>query len=50
MVKLLISQDSVADALAYAEGAKGRVLHDVLRHGKMNVTKTIMAAEREEER
>ena len=49
MVALLIAQDRPAEALAYAERAKGRVLLDVLRNGRANITKAMTRAEQEQE-
>lgn len=49
MVSLLVSQKNAADALAYAERAKGRVLLDVLRGGRADVSKAMTAGERERE-
>ena len=50
MVELLIAQNNVSDALAYAERAKGRALLDVLQSGRINVTKAMTAKEQEQER
>lgn len=50
MVDLLVARGEAAAALAYAEQAKGRVLLDVLRGGRVNVTKSMTPAEQEEER
>jgi CHAT domain-containing protein/Tfp pilus assembly protein PilF len=49
VVDLLIAQQKPAEALAYAERAKGRVLLDVLRHGRANITGAMTRAEREQE-
>jgi CHAT domain-containing protein/tetratricopeptide (TPR) repeat protein len=49
MVELLATQNHPAEALAYAERAKGRVLLDVLRSGRVRITKAMTAAERERE-
>ena len=49
MVELLIVQNKPAEALAYAERAKGRVLLDVLRHGRANITGAMTRAEQEQE-
>jgi CHAT domain-containing protein len=49
MSALLISQNRLAEALAYAERAKGRVLLDVLRNGRANITKAMTRAEQEQE-
>ena len=50
MVALLISQKNYAQALTYAERAKARVLLDVLRSGKTDVTKAMTAQEQQRER
>jgi CHAT domain-containing protein/tetratricopeptide (TPR) repeat protein len=50
MVELLVDHGRPADALAYAERAKGRVLLDVLHSGRVRVTKAMTAPERETER
>ncbi len=50
MAELLISQNNANEALIYAERAKSRVLLDVLRSGRINVTKAMTAAEQEQER
>lgn len=50
MVELLVAQNRQEDALAYAERAKARVLLDVLRSGRVNVTKAMTATEKERER
>jgi CHAT domain-containing protein/TPR repeat protein len=50
MVGLLIDQNKAAEALAYAERAKGRVLLDVLSSGKVNITKAMTPIEQEQER
>lgn len=49
MVESLIAQNKDADALAYAERAKGRVLLDVLRNGRAQINKAMTRAEREQE-
>lgn len=49
MMELLLSEGRAADALAYAENAKGRTLLDVIRRGRVNVTKSMTAAERARE-
>ncbi len=41
MVDLLIKQKDAAQALLYAERAKGRVLLDVLSSGRVNITKAM---------
>jgi CHAT domain-containing protein/tetratricopeptide (TPR) repeat protein len=50
MVKLLVSENNPAEALDYAERAKGRVLLDVLRSGRINITKAMTPEEKERER
>lgn len=48
LVDLLIKQGKPLDALMYAEKAKGRVLLDVLRGGKPDLSKVLTAAEKAE--
>ncbi|HWP55810.1 MAG TPA: CHAT domain-containing protein [Pyrinomonadaceae bacterium] len=50
MVELLIAQNKVAEAFHYAELAKGRMLLDVLRHGRSDISKTMTAEERDHEK
>jgi CHAT domain-containing protein/Tfp pilus assembly protein PilF len=50
MVGLLIAQNKVTVAFHYAEMAKGRILLDVLRHGRSDISKTITAEERDHEK
>ena len=50
MVAHLISQKKHAQALTYAERAKARVLLDVLRSGRTNVTKAMTTQEQQRER
>jgi CHAT domain-containing protein/Tfp pilus assembly protein PilF len=50
MVGLLVAQDKPGDALPYAEQAKARVLLDVLRRGRVDVTKAMTSREREQEK
>jgi CHAT domain-containing protein len=50
IVKLSVAENRVAEALAYAERAKARVLLDVLRSGRVNVSKAMTASEQERER
>jgi len=50
MIKLLVEQKQVSAALGYAERAKARVLLDVLRSGRIDVTKAMTAAEQGQER
>ncbi len=49
MFLLLIGQNRTEEAFEYAERAKGRVLIDVLRGGKENITKFMTAVERSRE-
>jgi len=50
MVGLLIAENKVAEAFHYAEMAKGRMLLDVLRHGRPDISKTMTAGERDHEK
>jgi len=50
MVGLLIAQNKVPEAFHYAEMAKGRILLDVLRHGRSDISKTMTAEERDHEK
>jgi CHAT domain-containing protein/uncharacterized protein HemY len=50
MAGLLITQNEPFEALRYAERSKARVLLDVVRNGKGDITKDMTAQEREEER
>lgn len=50
MVRLLIGSNNTAEALNFAERAKGRVLLDVLRSGRIDITKAMTPAEKERER
>ena len=50
LVGLLVRQHEPAQALAYADRAKGRVLLDVLHGGRENVTKAMTADEIKQER
>lgn len=45
MVRLLVAEHSTAEALNFAERAKGRVLLDVLRSGRIDITKAMTPAE-----
>jgi len=45
MVGLLVAQKQFADAIAYAERAKGRALLDVLIGGRVNITRAMTAPE-----
>ncbi len=49
MVGLLVAQKQFADALGYAERAKGRALLDVLVDGRVNITKAMTLPEQERE-
>jgi CHAT domain-containing protein/Tfp pilus assembly protein PilF len=50
MVGLLIAQNKPGEAFHYAEMAKGRMLLDVLRHGRSDISKTMTAEERDHEK
>ena len=50
MVELLTGQNKLPEALGYAERAKGRLLLDVLRSGKVNLSKAMTVEEGEKER
>jgi tetratricopeptide (TPR) repeat protein len=50
MIELLVDQKQFEAALGYAERAKARVLLDVLRSGRIDVTKAMTAAEQDQER
>jgi len=50
MVGLLIAQNKIPEAFHYAEMAKGRMLLDVLRYGRSDISKTMTAEEREREK
>ena len=49
MISLLMRQNSIKEALKYAERAKGRVLLDVLRNGRTNLNKSLSQKEHSEE-
>jgi len=49
MVALLIEQKQFAEAFVYAERVKGRMLLDVLRNGRVDITKSMSTEERERE-
>ena len=50
MVQLLLAQHDTAQALSYAERAKGRVLLDVLSSGRANITKAMTSEELKRDR
>jgi CHAT domain-containing protein/TolA-binding protein len=50
MVELLVAQNKVAEAFHYAELAKGRMLLDVLRNGRADITQTMTDEERAQEK
>ncbi|MEK6321027.1 MAG: CHAT domain-containing tetratricopeptide repeat protein [Acidobacteriota bacterium] len=50
MVSMLIQQGKAEEALKYAERAKGRVLLDVFRNGRIDVNKSLSQREQSEER
>jgi CHAT domain-containing protein/tetratricopeptide (TPR) repeat protein len=50
MVRLLVNEHNTAEALNFAERAKGRVLLDVLRSGRVDTTKAMTPAEVSRER
>ena len=50
MVELLVSQNKFAEAFHYAELAKGRMLLDVLRNGRADITRTMTDEERAHEK
>jgi len=49
IIALLIEQNKIDEAFAYAERAKARALLDVLQSGKINITKAMTAKEQEQE-
>jgi CHAT domain-containing protein len=49
MVELLVEQKKLPEAFAYAERAKARMLLDVLRNGRSDITKSMTAEERARE-
>ena len=50
MVDLLIAQNKVTEAFHYAEMAKGRMLLDVLRQGRSDISWTMTVEERDHEK
>lgn len=49
MVSLLIQQNNLEEALKYAERARARVLLDVLRNGRINISKSLGQDEQSKE-
>jgi CHAT domain-containing protein len=49
MVDLLVEQKQFAEAFVYAERVKGRMLLDVLRNGRVDITRSMSVEERERE-
>ncbi|HEU4389066.1 MAG TPA: CHAT domain-containing protein, partial [Blastocatellia bacterium] len=49
MSELLIDQGNLAEALAYVERAKGRALLDTLQSGRVDITKAMTSADRNQE-
>lgn len=50
MINLLLAEGNLPEAFSHAERAKGRVLLDVLRSGRVNITKAMTSQEQEQER
>jgi len=50
LVSLSVEQNNLREALKVAERAKGRVLLDVLRNGRINISASLSEKERSEER
>jgi CHAT domain-containing protein len=50
MVELLLAQNKVTQAFHYAELAKGRMLLDVLRNGRTDITQSMTGEERAQEK
>lgn len=50
MVDLMLEQNRIPDAWVYAEQAKGRVLFETFQSGKIDLSKSLTAEEREKER
>src|SRR4029078_9991667 len=50
MVDLLIDQKELNEGLVYAERAKGRVLLDVMKSGRVDITKAMTSDEQARER
>ena len=49
MVELLVEKNDLPGAFVYAERAKGRMLLDVLRHGRADITRSMTPDERDKE-
>jgi CHAT domain-containing protein/uncharacterized protein HemY len=49
LVGLLVAQNQPAEALAYAERARARVLLDVLKSGRLDIARAMTTQEKEEE-
>ncbi|HEX8845557.1 MAG TPA: CHAT domain-containing protein [Pyrinomonadaceae bacterium] len=49
LVDLLIAQNELPMAFTYAERSKGRILLDVLRNGRVDISSALSAEEREQE-
>jgi CHAT domain-containing protein/tetratricopeptide (TPR) repeat protein len=49
MAEMLVEQNHVTEALAFVERAKGKALLDVLRGGRIRITKAMTATERDRE-
>lgn len=49
MIKLLVAENKMNEALTYAERAKARVLFDVLQTGRANITKAMRPEEKARE-
>src|SRR6266849_3704170 len=50
MIGLFVAENNAPEALAYAERAKGRVILEVLRSGRVKPNKAMTAQERQQER
>lgn len=49
MIDLLIDQRKFHEAFSYAQQAKGRILLELLRNGRANISKSMTAAEKEQD-